>query len=314
MEVVIVGGTGFIGKYLVNSLVDSDRIKCVRVLSRENKRCHFDQLEKVSIICGDVLDRKALVDLIVEGSIVVNLAYLNGAARDDNLKLINNLLETCQEKKIKKFIHVSTAVVNGRVKESIITEDTSVFPFSEYDKTKVLVENAILDNGDCSFESIIVRPTAVFGPGGKNLIQLANDLRFGSSFKNYLKSCLYGARAMNLVSVEDVVSALDFIIFNERNLDREVLLVADDKSSNNNYIAVEEIFMSVLGVASYPLPRVIFPSFFLELILRAMRKSNIHANRRYSSEKLEKLGWVRALDFDRKVREFAAWAKKEGGS
>ncbi len=240
----------------------------------------------------------------------MNLAYVAGAEHGRNLELIRNVLGVCQKKKVSKFIHISTAVVNGRTRDSLITEESSALPYSEYDQTKLMVEKFIL-NSDLSFESVILRPTAVFGPEGKNLIQLANHLCFGSVFKNYLKSCLYGRRTMNLVSVENVVSAIRFLIFSESGFLKQVFIVEDDESLNNNYIGVEKMLMHSLGVKDYPVPRFVFPQFFLRFILRVMGKSNIDPNRRYSAVKLEACGWVKALDFDSKVESFAIWFKRK---
>lgn len=116
---------------------------------------------------------------------------------------------------------------------------------------------------------------------------------------------------MNLVSVENVVSALVFLIFSDKDLRKQIYIVADDESLNNNFIGVENILMHSLGVKDYPVPRFVFPQFFLRLILRVMGKSNIDPNRRYSSVKLEACGWVKALDFDCKVESFAIWFKRK---
>lgn len=305
MDIVVIGGTGFIGKYLVDFLVGSDQVERVRLLSRTGGKV---KSEKVEIIRGDVFDKPSLRDLIIEGAIVVNLAYLAGADQGRNLDLIRNIVEVCQEKQIRKFIHVSTAVVAGRTEVSRVTEESAVRPFSEYDKTKMLVEQEVA-NSAASFQSIILRPTAVFGPEGKNLIQLASNLVLSNFFKNYLKSCLYGDRTMNLVSVENVVSALGFLIFIDKDLGRQAYIVADDDASGNNYSGVERVLMRSLGVSNYPIPRVVLPRIFLRWVLTLFGKSNVDANRRYSSEKLEALGWVKAQDFEYRVKRFAEWYK-----
>lgn len=311
MNVIVIGGTGFIGEYLVDFLTHSDRVSCVYLLSRRHDS--IARLGKVKIVLGDVFDKVSLKELIVEGSVVVNLAYLADEAETKNLELINNLIEVCQERRVRKLIHVSTAVVVGRSEELLISEGSVVCPFSEYDKTKMLLEQAIVSS-DATFERIILRPTAVFGPKGKNLTKLASDLCHGSVFKNYLKSCLYGRRTMNLVSVENVVSALGFLILIDSHVGTQTFIVSDDNAPSNNYIDVERIFMRVLGVGDYAIPRIIFPRTILGLVLRFAGKSNINAGRCYSSKKLEALGWVRSQDFERKVEQFAKWYQGRQGA
>lgn len=306
MIVAIIGGTGFIGGYLVDLLVNDSRVEQIRLLSRGWEETTS---KKVEIFNGNVFDKASLKGLLVEGAVVVNLAYLAEEEQSKNLELIHNVVQVCRECKINKFIHVSTAVVAGRAKASLVTEETVATPFSEYDKTKLLVEGVLLRDA-VDFEVVILRPTAVFGPGGKNLVSLVTNLYSGSIVRNYLKSCLYGERTMNLVSVENVVSALHFLVFANKDLDRQIFIVSEDAVPSNNYIGVERIVQRVLGVSDYPIPRVLLPDFFLKIILILVGKSNVDANRRYSSENLESLGWVRSQDFENKVEQFAEWQKK----
>lgn len=307
MDVIVIGGTGFIGRHLVDLLAGNDQVSRVRLLSRREG----GELgsAKVEIVRGNVFDKASLLELVVEGAVVVNLAYLAEERQEKNIELIRNLIEVCQERNVRKLIHVSTAVVTGRADESLVTEESAVYPFSEYEKTKLMVEDVIL-NSNAAFEKIILRPTAVFGAGGKNLVQLANSLCFGSAIKGYMKSCLYGRRTMNLVSVENVVSALVFLILADQYIGRQIFIVSDDDAPSNNYIGVERIFMRVLGIGDYAVPRFLFPHAFLRLVLMLARKSNVDPDRRYSSKKLEGLGWVRSQDFERKVERFAEWYKK----
>lgn len=310
MDVVVIGGTGFIGKYLVDSLAKNDQVRSLRLLSRKGGGPASD---KVEIVRGNVFDKSSLDNLLVEGAVVVNLAYLVGVDQSKNIELISNIIDACKKKKVRKFIHVSTAVVVGRVDEGVVTEESVVCPFSEYDKTKLLVEQVIASDG-CHFESIILRPTAVFGPEGKNLAMLASALCFGNTFKNYLKSCLYGARTMNLVSVQNVVSALSFLILIEQYLGKQIFIVSDDEASSNNYIGVENILMRTLGISDYLLPRMSLPQALLRCVLIIFGKSNVDAKRRYSSEKLETLGWTKSRDFEYRVKQFAEWYKGEYGA
>lgn len=79
MDVIVIGGTGFIGKYLVDLLAGSDQVSRVRLLSR--RADGETKSAKVEIVRGDVFDKASLLDLIVGGAIVVNLAYLAEGGR-----------------------------------------------------------------------------------------------------------------------------------------------------------------------------------------------------------------------------------------
>jgi nucleoside-diphosphate-sugar epimerase len=310
VKVVVIGGTGFIGAHLIKALQADDRIESIRLLTRGRRTGDSATHEKLTVIPGDILNEEVLRELIVENSVVINLAYLSEVPPSRNVELINHLLDACREKGAAKLIHCSTAVVSGRTFVSPLTESSPLHPFSEYEHAKLMLENRILDKETTGFERIIIRPTAVFGPGGKNLLQLANALTSGNVFKNYLKSCLYGSRTMNLVSVENVVSALRFLMFREPGLDRHIFIVAEDEHPHNTFIGIESALMRALDVKPYPLPRIFFPQWVLSLLLRVLRKANIDPQRRYSSLALDQLGWVKQSDFDSRIENFARWFKE----
>ena len=46
------------------------------------------------------------------------------------------------------------------------------------------IDKAVLERMSSKCEVVILRPTAIFGPGGKNLLKLAEDLQTG--VENYL--------------------------------------------------------------------------------------------------------------------------------
>ena len=111
-----------------------------------------------------------------------------------NITAILNLLEACRFAKIKRLIHCSTAAVSGRVSGNFITESTPCLPMTDYGIIKLKIEKVILEAAKDNFDVSIIRPTAVFGLGGKNLKKLAEDLRTKSWIINYLKSCLFGKK------------------------------------------------------------------------------------------------------------------------
>ena len=116
-------------------------------------------------------------------------------------------------------------------------------------------------------EVIMLRPTAVFGSGGKNLVKLVNDLRCRSKLYNYLKSCLYQRRSMNLVSVETVADSIKYFIKSPQAYDHEVFIVSDDEYPENNFIDVERQLKNALGIPDYRLKRIDLPLMTLATLL-----------------------------------------------
>ena len=305
-DVVVVGASGFIGRHLVASILCQREIKLRVLVHRGNPDGLFNK-DNIAVIKGDLLCPETLDKLCVENATVINLAYLRDRPRQDNLTAINNLLEACVKAKISHFIHCSTVSVFGRVSSDIVTENTKCNPVNEYEITKMQIEDAVFERADSAFDAVILRPTAIFGPGGRNLLKLANDLRSGNKIDNYLKACLCNMRKMNLVSVHNVVAAIKLLMQTDKKINREVFIVSDDEFQSNNYYYVERYLMKSLGLAGYPFPLIPVPYFMLKLA----GKSNFNSRRVYSCQKLVNLGLKKTVLFENGLADFVDWYKYE---
>ena len=254
---------------------------------------------------------ESLEGFTVPGCTVVNLAYLGDGSRRENLTAIENLAEASARAKVRRFIHCSTAVITGRVPDDVIDEETKHNPKSEYEKTKLEVEKTLLGRYGNLFELVILRPTAVFGPGGKNLLKLARDLREGNWIINYLKSCIFGYRRMNLVYIDNVVSSIAFLMDSQKRMSREIFIISDDEYESNNYRDVEQFLMKKLGIRDYPLPRFSLPSFVLAFLLKLAGKSNLNPAATYDCQKLLRTGFNKRVPFHEGLASFADWYRDE---
>lgn len=306
--IAITGATGFIGLHLLDHLAHQKDIQ-IRILIHRNINNKILNRDNIIYVEGDLLKFETLNKLIVPGCTVVNLVYLRDCSKQENLSAIANLAEVCAKAKIKRFIHCSTAVIAGRVPNKVIDENTECNPISEYEITKLAVEKILLEKYGSSFEVVILRPTAIFGSGGKNLIKLANDLRYGNRIINYLKSCLFNYRKMNLVYIDNVVSAIVFLININKKMEREIFIVSDDEYHDNNYRDVEQFLMRGFGYKDYLLPRVLLPFFILIFLLKLAGKSNL--NPTYDCQKLLRAGFKKPVLFEEGLVCFTDWYKSE---
>lgn len=261
----------------------------------------------MEVIKGDLSEPESLHGFLECDCTVINLAYLWGASEAVNLEAMANLLDACKAAGIRRLIHCSTAAVVGRATDDLITEDTPCHPVTEYGVTKLRVEQAIMAAARGYFDVAILRPTSVFGPGGSPLKKLAGDLVSGSRLGNYLKSCLFDKRRMNLVSVANVVGAIIFIMCRDEDFCGEIFIVSDDDSPANNFSDVEKFLMSELRTNTYAIPRIPLPLWLLGFLLGAMGRNNINPYCNYNSEKLLSLGFKRVVTFEAALAEYAAW-------
>jgi len=304
-SICVLGGTGFIGRHLLNSLERSNGFK-VKILSRYKKKhnCYLDHFQLVE---GDIRVFDALVRFLEPNAIVVNLVYLNTAAADDNICAMENLAKACTKVGVERLIHCSTAVVAGSAKDDVITEKTPCLPVSIYEKTKLKIENLLLECLKDKCEVVIVRPTAVFGPYGKNGLKLINELVSEHPLVRMLKTSLYAKRRMNFVSVKNVVDAIMFLAQFAGDVFGQCYIVSDDEAEENNYFDVSSLLSHHLGLSQVRKVDIPFQSFILSVLLRIIRCTNNNPHRIYSGQKLAKLGFSKTVSFQDEIRRFAQW-------
>ena len=294
--VVVIGASGFIGEHLLKVLAERKDIE-VRVLVH---RTRAQSQANISFVEGDLLKPDSLDILLSKNCIVVNLAYL----AQNNLQAMTNLASACAKNQVKRLIHCSTAVVAGRAGDKNINEKTLCRPTSEYQRVKLQIEAILLEMAKGKFEVSVLRPTAVFGSGGKNLLKMANQLMTGNMWANYIRSCLFNRRSMNLVCVENVVAALVFMMDAE-NVDREIFIISDDDAPMNNYRDVEDRLLEIFE-RSYCVPRVPIPEFVLGTILRLAGKLSTSPSAKFSDKKIAALGLIKPRELEAAISDFAA--------
>jgi nucleoside-diphosphate-sugar epimerase len=306
--IAITGATGFIGIRLVSELLREGGFE-IRVLTRDKQRdLHNGTFgQGVNVFEGDIGDSASLEGFLVPGCTVINLVYLWDAGEARNLSCTHNLLSECKQAKIERLIHCSTAAVIGRVRAELINEKTFCQPVTEYGITKLKIEHEIVESAKGYFDAVILRPTSVFGINGEPLKKLADDLSCASHWKNYLKSCLFGKRRMNLVHVDNVVAALIFLIRYDAPFAGDVFIVSDDDDSTNNFVDVEELLLDKFGGGGYSLSRLPIPLIVLQFALLLLGRNSVNPSCNFAPSKLRGLGFKPKVSLHEGLVEYASW-------
>jgi nucleoside-diphosphate-sugar epimerase len=306
--IAITGASGFIGGHLVQALLRQGGYR-IKVLSRI---AHFSDARpafppEVEIVRGDLREPASLDGFLEAGCTVINLVYLWDEGDDANLLAIRHLLAACDSAKVSRLVHCSTADVAGRTPDMRVTESSPCHPVTSYALTKLKVEKVVLSASGHGLRVAVLRPTAVFGPGGQNLKKLADDLVKGMGLKNDIKSALFGRRRMNLVYIDNVVAAIMFLTKPDVALKSEIFIVSDDDAPSNEFSGVDRAMRRGFGLAEPVWPSVFFPPWVLSMILRALRKNNVDPASIYDPGKLLGLGFVRPVAFEEGLSRYIAW-------
>jgi len=307
----IIGATGFLGRHLLRHLA-TNPIRSVRCLSRKTQA----PTEPMAIewLTGDLHDERALQSLISKDTIVINLGYDSSATRDANVIAARTLGRVCVAAQAQRLVHISTATVVGRTRDNLICESTRCAPHSEYEQTKLDIEDALLSETKDTLATTVIRPVAVFGEGGQNLVQLARRVADSNFVSRQFLACLHGMRRMNLVASENVVAAIAYLANATSDISQGLFIVSDDDSANNNYAYVESRLALAFGKAAHPSMTFSLPAPLLSLLLRTRGRSNVNPYRRYSCDRLLNAGFTHPAQFETALDAYAAhlaaqWAR-----
>lgn len=165
VNILVIGGTGFVGKELVEALAKQKRLK-VTVFDRTIK----NRVSGVSYLKGDVTDsdvvRRAVrgQDYVYHLAAIIDETVPKKLMFDVNLGGTVSVTEACRKEEVKRLIYVSTAGVmaetNGRADEK-----TPYGPRTNYERSKTLAEKTILEYYKrYKLPVIIIRSALLYGP------------------------------------------------------------------------------------------------------------------------------------------------------
>jgi nucleoside-diphosphate-sugar epimerase len=171
MRVLVTGGTGFTGSHLVRRLLE----KGYKVSAIDNQKgLFYDELKAAgaTIEVGSITD-KGLVDKMVKGCEVVHhlaaaFRQLNVPERyywDVNVEGTRQLLDAAHRLRVRKFIYCSTQGVHGHIKNPPGNEQSPIAPEDYYQLTKYEGEKIVQEYVQKGLDAVIIRPTAIYGPG-----------------------------------------------------------------------------------------------------------------------------------------------------
>ena len=302
--IAVTGASGFIGRRLVDRLQSRAGLR-MRLLSRRAD----DDLH----VRGDLLQPDSLSGLITPNASVVHLAYLRRESAADNILAVRHLVDICLRGGAKRLILCSTADVVGATREVVIDENVRGRPIDEYQRTKVAIEDVVRQAGANGLEVAILRPTAVVGPGGANLRRLAEQILERRPVRDFALRSLQGKRRMNLVALDNVVAAIEFLIESDGRVVGETFFVSDDDDPHNDFAGVYRMLRERLLGNPPRLPRLPIPRQLITGMLRTMGRPNWNVARTFDDGKLHRMGFRKPASLPAAIEEFVGWYRSGGG-
>jgi len=289
--ILITGGTGFIGRYFVNDMIQQGYD--IRLLVRTDEEAK-DFSSRVEVFKGDATKLETLNGISKDVDIVVHMVGAISLNPEENF-LVNthgtkNIVESC--KNAEKIIYTSSADVFGTV-EGIADENYPCMSNNPYGISKIQSEQIILESG---IPSIIFRPTIVYGIGSPWWKYGMSLLKWGfvPDTENFTQ----------VVHVKDVSNALCIGVEKGDG----IFIIADEKP-----VKIVDLFSKTVQLLGKK-PRKV-PVWATKLAATLMRKRNYFevaiTNRAFSIGKAKtELKWHPNCDFDLEFKSMVEWYKK----
>ena len=210
MKLFLTGGSGFVGQHIIPALLNEGYD--VYALARSETSARkvreigaapvLDDLEKLSLKSKKTLEE---CDFVVHSAAYMDFTFDPRPYYAINVKATEDLLEMAKDAGVKKFIYISAApVVPGSpIKKLSEIDAGKQLPRDLYPKTKALAEKAVLAANSSSFQTISLRPPAIWGPDNHHYEEVFKNVR-----KGRWRWIGGGHQVLSTIHVENLASAI----------------------------------------------------------------------------------------------------------
>ncbi len=212
-QVLVTGGSGFIGRRVVRALLA--RGASVTVADKRP----FPGDDDIAMVLGDLCDQAVVERAVAPGTdLIIHLAALTrvldsisdpAGVHRINVDATAALLEQARRHEVRSFLLASTNAVTGDVGRAVITEDLPLRPLTPYGATKAAGEMLLSSYSACyGIAGCALRFSNVYGPGMAEkdsfVPRLMRAARDGLGVEVYGD----GTQVRDLVHVDDIVAGL----------------------------------------------------------------------------------------------------------
>ena len=248
-NIVVTGGAGFIGSYLVRKLVGlGHNVVVVDNLLRGMQSRIDDVLEHVTLCTGDIRDETAMAQAFKGADVVYHLAAVNGTENfykrpelvlDVGIRGAISVMNACRQVGVPEIVVASTAEVY-QTPTVVPTDETiplmlpdSLNPRYSYGGSKILTELVAFNYGIGCFDKVqVFRPHNIYGAdmGWKHVIPqfIIRALEGMDKHGTQVPFEIFGTgqETRAFCHVSDVVDGI--VLMQEKGEDRSIYHIGND--------------------------------------------------------------------------------------
>lgn len=216
MNIVVIGGAGYVGHKLVPSLLeDGHRLTVIDTMWFG---CWLKEHRALSVVKKDIRD--LIEDDLGDAEVVIHLANIANDPAVDlspvlswevNVLATQRLADLAVRCGVRQIIYASSGSVYGIKTEPKVTEDLDLVPLSNYNKTKMVAERVLLSYAN-QMAIHNIRPATVCGLSPRMRFDVSVNMFVSQAFRNKKMTILGGSQVRPNVHIDDLVDIYRFFV------------------------------------------------------------------------------------------------------
>lgn len=227
--VLITGGTGFLGSYIIKNLVEKDiRVRAIRRSAKLPFYIPEEILNKIEWVEGDVLDVVSLDEAMKGITAVIHAAAIVSFSKHNRKEMYSanvdgtaNVMNAALENNVQRLVHISSIAALGRTTATETVSEQKKWEDNKnnthYAISKHHAEMHVWRAFAEGLEGVIINPSTILGYGDWHQSSCA-------IFRNAYKNFPWYTKGVNgFVGVEDVAEVTTQLLLSSVNQKRLIV-------------------------------------------------------------------------------------------
>ena len=243
LNILITGGSGFLGKAIVDELLDQAspvNVKEIRILDMKEYSGTLD--ERTRFIKGDICRYENLheackgIDIVIHTAAIVDWGTKSEKeVYNTNYIATENIIKACRENNVSMLVYTSSldTVISG--KPLVDIDENQPYPAKHpnmYCQSKCLAEKLVIQENNKDLKTCVLRPSDIYGEGDPYHVPPLINMAKGGFYTRIGN----GSAKSQHVYVRNIawahVLAVKALIENNTNIQGNAYFITDGPGSN----------------------------------------------------------------------------------